>query len=98
MVIIRTSAVAAIIQAVSPASILLGRRLRQAGEAAIAAERHGANAADAASDVVMSAPRDKFRRSQRVRIGLAGADAHRVVDAGDEDLAVADLAGLGRTR
>src|SRR5262249_31831525 len=31
-------------------------------------------------------------------VGLAGADAYRAVDAGDEDLAVADLAGLGRVR
>src|SRR5215207_8409802 len=32
---------------------------------------------------------------QRVGVGLAGADAHRALDAGDENLAVADLPGLG---
>ena len=31
--------------------------------------------------------------SQRVVVGLAGADAHRVIDRCDENLAVADLAG-----
>ena len=30
---------------------------------------------------------------ERVVVGLAGADAHRLFDAGDENLAVADLAG-----
>src|SRR5690606_23891931 len=29
-------------------------------------------------------------------VGLAGADAHHAIDSGDEDLAVADLARLGR--
>src|SRR5713101_443262 len=29
-------------------------------------------------------------------VGLAGADAHHVLDRGDEDLAVADLAGARR--
>src|SRR6185437_2127493 len=32
---------------------------------------------------------------QRVRAGLAGADAERLLDRRDEDLAVADLAGVG---
>src|SRR5690348_6402845 len=32
---------------------------------------------------------------QRVRAGFAGADAERLLDRGDEDLAVADLAGVG---
>src|SRR5215204_7340357 len=35
------------------------------------------------------------RYSERVGVGLTGADAHRVFDRGDENLAVADLAGLG---
>jgi hypothetical protein len=35
------------------------------------------------------------RRLQRVAIGLAGADAHRVLEVHYEDLAVADLAGAG---
>src|SRR5262245_2602661 len=35
------------------------------------------------------------RALQSRGIGLAGADAHGAVDAVDEDLAVADLAGLG---
>ena len=35
------------------------------------------------------------RRSERVVVGFAGADAHRVIERGDENLAVADLSGLG---
>src|SRR5205085_1221285 len=34
--------------------------------------------------------------SKRRLVGLAGADAHRMFEAEHEDLAVADLAGLGR--
>src|SRR4051812_10515137 len=34
--------------------------------------------------------------SERRGIGFAGADAHRLIDAEHEDLAVADLPGLGR--
>src|SRR5262249_51891159 len=37
----------------------------------------------------------RARALQSSGVGLAGADAHGVVDAVDEDLAVADLAGLG---
>ena len=33
--------------------------------------------------------------SEGGRVGLAGADAHGVLEIGDENLAVADLAGLG---
>jgi hypothetical protein len=33
--------------------------------------------------------------SERVVAGFAGADADRLFDGGDEDLAVADLVGLG---
>src|SRR2546423_13925478 len=35
-------------------------------------------------------------RSDGVFVRLAGADAHHLLDRGDEDLAVADLAGLRR--
>src|SRR5437868_8398676 len=38
----------------------------------------------------------RVRRSERVGVCFAGADAHRLIDAENEDLAVADLAGLGR--
>ena len=34
--------------------------------------------------------------SERVRAGLAGADAHGLFDRGDENLAVADLVGARR--
>src|SRR4051794_12106362 len=34
--------------------------------------------------------------SERVGAPLAGADAHRILDRRDEDLAVADAVGLGR--
>src|SRR5688572_4875301 len=36
-----------------------------------------------------------FAGSKRVGVGLAGADAHGLVDRIDKDLAVADLPGLG---
>src|SRR5207247_570 len=36
------------------------------------------------------------RALDRRFVGLAGADAHHVLDRGDEDLAVADLAGARR--
>src|SRR5438094_10540398 len=36
------------------------------------------------------------RALDRGFVGLAGADAHHVLDRGDEDLAVADLAGARR--
>src|SRR5690606_1591129 len=35
-------------------------------------------------------------RSERVGVCFAGADAHGLINAVDEDLAVADLPGLGR--
>src|SRR6202012_5043261 len=35
-------------------------------------------------------------KSEGCGIGLAGADANRMVEVDDEDLAVADLSGLGR--
>src|SRR5579871_6786776 len=37
----------------------------------------------------------QLARLQRVAVGLAGADAHRLLDRRDKDFAVADLAGLG---
>src|SRR3954465_3662273 len=48
--------------------------------------------------VMVEAPvRDRCgMRLQRCSVGLAGADAHGVVERDNEDLAVTDLAGLGR--
>ena len=43
-----------------------------------------------------AAPGNASNASERVLAGLAGADAHHLLDGGDEDLAVADLAGAGR--
>src|SRR6187402_1192838 len=40
----------------------------------------------------------RVRRSERVGVCFAGTDAHRLIDAEDEDFAVADLAGLGGRR
>ena len=34
-------------------------------------------------------------RPERVVVGFAGADAHDLIDGGDENLPVADLAGPG---
>src|ERR1700755_1952729 len=49
-----------------------------------------------------SGPLSRWRKTsasprglKRVRAAFAGADAHGLLDAGDEDLAVADLAGVG---
>src|SRR5438876_11930457 len=39
--------------------------------------------------------RSKSARSHRVGAALAGADPHRLLDRDHEDLAVADLVGLG---
>ena len=36
----------------------------------------------------------EIRSLERVGVGLAGADAQRPIDRGDEDLAVADLPGF----
>src|SRR5262245_17169145 len=43
----------------------------------------------------LSTRRRKIRRLERVGVGLAGADAHRALDPVHENLAVADLSGLG---
>src|SRR5882724_1131817 len=96
MVIISTSAVAEIIQAVSPPSIFDVISCASAGTAAktkpsVTAMPH----AMLPLCLVMLVPPGYFRRLQRVRAGLAGPDAHRLIDGGDEDLAVTDLAGLG---
>src|SRR6266849_668574 len=42
-----------------------------------------------------TSPARTVNGSERVGVGLAGADAHRVLEIEHEDLAVADLAGLG---
>src|SRR4051812_28859654 len=49
-------------------------------------------------NVMVEAPvRDRCgMRLQRCGVGLAGADAHGLVERDNEDLAVTDLAGLGR--
>src|SRR5579862_5365663 len=36
-------------------------------------------------------------RSERVRVGFAGPDAHRVIDRRNEDFAITDLTGLRRS-
>src|SRR5262245_61624863 len=120
MVIISTSAVAEIIQAVSAASIFGGGAVSaSAGTQPSAMEKAAMpqNARTGNAFVVIDSPlvgRLRWRCSpstgakppgptraasnrvlQSVRIGLAGADAHRALDSVDENLAVADLAGLG---
>src|ERR1043166_7775371 len=49
-------------------------------------------------NVIVSTPVARGAGSECRNVGLAGADAHGVVESHDEDLAVADLAGLGRRR
>src|SRR5262245_52818450 len=107
MVIISTRPVAAIIQAVSPASIAGGAASASAGVAPSPSKEMVV----IALLVVMVVPRratpvaeasvcplrnDGAQCLQRVAVGLARANAHGAVDAGDENLAVADLSGLGR--
>src|ERR1043166_4144060 len=116
MVIISTSAVAAIIQAVSPASIFdAGAPASISAKAGVANTAGNANAArrdrffmvgpPGCRSCLSSWPRLTARTwswilgpwiLKRVRVGLAGADAQRVLDVDDEDLAVADLPGLCR--
>src|SRR5690606_18965689 len=50
---------------------------------------------DSLIDCALAARRGRMGRSERVAVGFAGADAHRLVEAVDEDLAVADLPGAG---
>src|ERR1700722_3248172 len=92
MVIIRTSAVLASIQAVSPESTLGG----SSANAGVASSRSGSMAATTHESrcriIVMVSP--TLCRSECGGVGLAGADAHRPFDVDDKDLAVADLAGV----
>src|SRR5215813_3308284 len=95
MVIISTSAVAEIIQAVSAPSISAVASCASAGATAkitlsVAAMPHAMRPLS----LVMLSPW-MLQRLQRVHVGLAGPDTHRLIDRGDEDLAVTDLAGLG---
>src|SRR5690554_1104192 len=86
-----TSTVEVSIQAVSPVSrpvcwarVAVGRLIRPSGKAHRRARKLnfiGISSCD--------------RRLQRVGTGLAGADAYRLLQVDDEDLAVADLAGVG---
>src|SRR5262245_47993668 len=115
MLIMSTRPVAAIIQAVSPESILDGAPSASAGAAPdiTASKTDKTRIGDAllvmddppeATPVKVSSPQRPgrqfpparwYRYLERVRVGLTGADAYSAVDAGHEDLAVADLAGLG---
>src|SRR6516225_5945160 len=95
MVIISTSAVAEIIQAVSAPSIFAVASCASAGAAAklklsVAAMPHAMRPLC----LVMLSPW-MLQRLQGVHVGLAGPDAHLLIDRGDEDLAVTYLAGLG---
>src|SRR5437868_2278216 len=92
MVIIKTSAVAAIIHAVSPASIFDADACASAGVASVS-NTSGARRAR----TFMACPPGRNAKLQRVRIRLPGADAQRVLDFDDKNLAVTDLAGLRRT-
>src|SRR5215467_15770486 len=95
MVIISTSAVAAIIQAVSPPSIF---DVISCASAVVAAQIKPSVAAMPHAmrplSLVMVSPLDRSGL-QRVHVGFAGSDAHGLIDRGGEDLAVADLSGLG---
>src|SRR5262245_43338464 len=96
--------VATIIQAVSPPSILLAGAGACAKAGAAVSQSVTANPTRrpipvrmtvASLRLVMSC-REVSWRSKRVVVRLAGADADRVLERRDEDLAVADLAGARR--
>ena len=101
MLIISTRPVAIIMKPVSAASILAGvvAACAKAGVAEMASSvaTKAAMPLRADASAVMQIPPKLFEAEflERVVIGLAGADAHGGVDVVDEDLAVADLAGLG---
>ena len=103
MVIISTSAVEVIIQAVSPEfSGSLGAaaarpRPLSAASAPSAGERSPSPAFFNVSILMFKSPfgRAVVAALQRVAIRFAGADAHGLLERRDENLAVADLAGLG---
>src|SRR5882757_5359164 len=114
MVIISTSAVEVSIQAVLPLSStgagVAGAAAVAAG-AAVCAKAAAVLSATRASEaaarpvvfkvegiVIELSVELVFAALERVAVCFAGTDAHRLVDAEDEDLAVADLAGLGRRR
>src|SRR4051794_14225611 len=104
MVIIRTSAVDVSIQAVSPESSL---GFSSAAQAAIGRAIIGREGAPAAPRPVAKSRNLRIIgtssslcfgcwASQRFDAGFTGANADRLVDAVDEDLAVADLSRAGR--
>src|SRR5437588_218809 len=116
MVMSRTSAVEASIQAVSP-ELIIGGGVASAGACARAVPpvaRSAANAGKSEKRVIryfiLTSPDGSVDRksaaqcmsvipsvaSERVGVGLAGADADGVLDGDDEDLAGADLTGAGR--
>src|SRR5215470_15517326 len=88
MLIISTKPVAAIIQAVSPVSIWAAA----AASAGVGAEA----AASSAQAALARRNRGRLIMLSSQRVGLASADADRLAQLGDENLAVADLAGLRR--
>src|ERR1700693_2208223 len=97
MVIISTSATEVSIQAVSPESIF-GASSANAGTAAsIAVKNAGSPARNQLFDVMggSSVKLRSFRGSESIGVGLASADAHRVVARIDENFSITDLAGLG---
>src|SRR5215813_11928381 len=111
MLIISTKPVAAIIQAVSPLSTFGAVASASAGVASDALVSTMSGATRCSVFLMVPLVSDNRRRttrrhrlagpsvrSQRVGVGLAGADADRVADVGDEDLSVADLPGLGGSR
>src|SRR5262249_41807673 len=97
MVIIRTSALAAIIQAVSAPSIFDAAACARAGEGAavkVSARLIAAPATASPVFLLMMSP-SRNNLLKRVDVGLTRANTYRLVDRSDEDFPVADLAGLG---
>src|SRR5262249_4314238 len=89
--------VATIIQAVSAPSILVGAAAcAKAGEAASHGVPANAIKPNRARMTLPLLPMMDVLRSERVAVGFAGADAQRVLDRPDENLAVADLPGARR--
>src|SRR5258707_10504911 len=101
MVIISTSAVEVSIQAVSPLSIfgLSSAASASAGRTSAMVPARPPNAELSFRFIVLPSRLKLLAWSaglKRVDAGLASADADRLLDGRDEDLAVADLAGARR--
>src|ERR1700692_1503256 len=96
MVITSTSAVAVIIQAVSEALIVPSCAIARVAITVASIAMAAAPRRRDAVVIMAVSPGENFLEC--VAVGFTGANAHRVIEVDDEDLAVADLTRLGSGR